>query len=233
MKVLYSIALIFIFCFFINDVAGQCNARYSGTHTMCKYPTTQTNAIRTGIGATTKQNILNIFNQLRNKTAAGRTPGQPNASNMRVFVWQTELASIAQRWANQISFGHDSNRTTPAFSWVGQNVAMQGSTAETSFNWGWAINAWQNEYTLFNPNNISPFVFSSATGHYTQNVWADTYTVGCGYAYYKSGSFFQHYYVCNYGPGGNYQGATMYKVGKCATVCSGRGINTQYKCLCN
>merc|ERR1712037_775908 len=51
-------------------------------------------------------------------------------------------------------------------------------------------------------------------GHFTQLGWADTYMVGCGYSYYddpKRG--LSKLYVCNYGPGGNLVGDSMYKVG--------------------
>ena len=44
--------------------------------------------------------------------------------------------------------------------------------------------------------------------------WADTYMVGCGYTYYddpKRG--YSKLYVCNYGPGGNLVGGSMYKMG--------------------
>ena len=47
-----------------------------------------------------------------------------------------------------------------------------------------------------------------------QLCWADTYMVGCGYTYYddpKRG--YSKLYVCNYGPGGNLVGGSMYKMG--------------------
>ena len=37
----------------------------------------------------------------------------------------------------------------------------------------------------FSSANISPYVFSSGTGHYTQVVWANTEELGCGMVYYK------------------------------------------------
>ena len=72
-------------------------------------------------------------------------------------------------------------------------------------------------------------MFRMDTGHYTQVGrirymhtctcllqlgWADTYMVGCGYTYYddpKRG--YSKLYVCNYGPGGNLVGGSMYKMG--------------------
>ena len=71
-------------------------------------------------------------------------------------------------------------------------------------------------------------MFRMDTGHYTQVSklveimrhaslqlgWADTYMVGCGYTYYEDPKRgFSKLYVCNYGPGGNLVGGSMYKVG--------------------
>ena len=39
------------------------------------------------------------------------------------------------------------------------------------------------------------------TGHYTQQVWASTGSIGCGMVTYKSGDWNNNYIVCNYGEG--------------------------------
>jgi hypothetical protein len=62
--------------------------------------------------------------------------------------------------------------------------------------------------------------FSSATGHYTQVVWADTYLVGCGFtAFNNSDGWYRKFYACNYGPGGNYLNGIMYKTGTACSQC--------------
>ena len=62
--------------------------------------------------------------------------------------------------------------------------------------------------------------FNSDTGHYTQVVWADTYTVGCGFSGFLSyDGWYNKYYVCNYGPGGNVIGGSTYTVGGACTRC--------------
>ncbi len=33
--------------------------------------------------------------------------GQPEAANMMSLEWDPELAMVAQRWADQCTFGHD------------------------------------------------------------------------------------------------------------------------------
>jgi len=62
--------------------------------------------------------------------------------------------------------------------------------------------------------------FTSATGHYTQVVWADTYKVGCGFtAYTDSAGWYWKFYVCNYGSCGNIISGSMYKTGATCTQC--------------
>ena len=59
-------------------------------------------------------------------------------------------------------------------------------------------------------------------GHFTQIIWADTKYIGChsigfpGYPF--APSFNAEYYVCNYGPGGNFIGRPILETG---TACSG------------
>ena len=75
---------------------------------------------------------MDKHNELRRRVAKGEETGginapQPGAANMRKMVkslqfsviydwtlcaqvWSTELEAIAQRWADQCTFGHDSTR---------------------------------------------------------------------------------------------------------------------------
>ena len=61
-----------------------------------------------------KQGLVDKHNELRRKVARGEeTNGpQPAASNMKKVVWNDELAVIAQRWADQCQFEHDTGRDT-------------------------------------------------------------------------------------------------------------------------
>ena len=54
-----------------------------------------------------------------------------------------------------------------------------------------------NDYDLSNPG------FSMATGHFTQEVWKDTDTLGCGIGVASDNTV---YGVCNYTPQGNIEG---------------------------
>jgi hypothetical protein len=58
----------------------------------------------------------------------------------------------------------------------------------------------------FSNNNIKPFQFSSAAGHYTHSD-----KVGCGATSYKDGRRFTTLYVFNYGPNGNFIKGQMYQ----------------------
>ena len=57
----------------------------------------------------------------KGEEVGGINPPQPAAANMRKMVWSEELELIAQRWADQCTFGHDSVRTKLDGTQVGQN----------------------------------------------------------------------------------------------------------------
>lgn len=72
--------------------------------------------------------------------------------------WDAELAKVAQRLASQCVFGHDDCRNVARFE-VGQNIFQSMSSAPGGdAPWTEAIDSWYNEVSVFNKNNISPFV---------------------------------------------------------------------------
>ncbi|KAK4288014.1 hypothetical protein Pmani_038936 [Petrolisthes manimaculis] len=141
-----------------------------------------------------------------------------NGAGWHDVVWDEELATVAQRWRDQCMPGHDRARNVPRFT-VGQNVAATWTYEHDEGDvpdFATQVEAWFNEVNQhgFSKGNVDPFRFSKATGHYTQMVWAETYLVGCGYAFYKDPSLgYTKIYVCNYAPGGNVIGGSMYKLG--------------------
>ena len=146
---------------------------------------------------------------------------------MVMVVWDDELATIAQRWADQCTFGHDTNRNTAEGS-VGQNAYIGSSTAEmTASNlaasYASSTTAWYEEVNSpgFSKDSVNPFVYSSGAGHYTQVVWGSVRKVGCGSVHYKdSGSFpYKQLIMCNYYQAGNLQGGTMYTTGTACSSC--------------
>jgi len=207
--------------------AAYCNLN-SG-HTMCIYPGPSTSCASATqfreLSADAKTAILDKHNELRAKVANGQESGQPAASNMQKLVWNTELEAISQRLADQCVFAHDSVRNKIDGTSVGQNLYISFNSAQQTESTVQAsmvnsVQAWYDEVTNpgFDSANISPFVFSSGAGHYTQVVWAATTEVGCGQVYYLEDNWYKTLIVCNYAVAGNLQGGTMYQQG---TACSG------------
>ena len=67
------------------------------------------------LSAAAKAAILDKHNELRRRVAKGEeTSGlsgaQPAAANMKKMVWSEELETVAQRWADQCTSGHDKKR---------------------------------------------------------------------------------------------------------------------------
>lgn len=96
-------------------------------------------------------------------------------------------------------------------------------------------------------------------GHYTAVVWATTTYVGCGVAYYQSTAVrtyrsrnneigilkknfifqlfqvwptfpYNRYYVCNYGPSGNFIGMPVYSQGPAGSACPSGTVNNDGLC---
>ena len=121
---------------------------------------------------------------------------------MNKLIWDDELASNAQLWANQCpdrswvkskSPPHDPDRRTIKFDGsVGQNMADSWSSKD-DLNWELSekLQDMYDEVKDFPSENVGAYSQAGATGvigHYTQIVWAKTKYVGCGVIYYKGPS---------------------------------------------
>ncbi|XP_011165202.1 venom allergen 3 [Solenopsis invicta] len=197
----------------------SCSQR--GSHTMCRYPSSSpSNACRqwsnNGLTEAEKNTIVKRHNELRQRVASGQesrgNPGpQPPAVSMPALVWDDELATIAQRWANQCNFNHDTCRNVDRFA-VGQNIAMTYNSGDNNSPMESFVDMWYDEVDKFDRNKVDYYEFEPSTGHYTQVVWANTKTIGCGRIKYKeSNGWNANYLVCNYGPSGNYIGQKIYQ----------------------
>ena len=120
---------------------------YQGPSDTCAAKT-----VHRDITSTAKQAIVDKHNEIRAKVARGEeTNGnQPGASNMKKLVWKwrcftqilnlspqvwnDELAVIAQRWADQCSFDHDTNRQKTDGIWVGQNLYLKASSNQATYD---------------------------------------------------------------------------------------------------
>lgn len=211
-------------------VKGQSNyCSISRQHTMCQFqgvgPACGQPKDR-GLSAAEKKEVLDYHNRLRSRVAIGST-GQPPASDMQELQWDEELASVAQRHADQCKFSHDCPdcRRVSRFK-VGQNLYQSFNTREGVKDWRKAIDSWYNEIDIFPVSSVSRYSFSHKTGHYSQMMWAQTSRVGCGVIQYRKGRFNARLYACNYGETGNILRRPVYKIGRacsscpCATTCS-------------
>nr|Q2L6Z1.1 RecName: Full=Venom allergen 5; AltName: Full=Antigen 5; AltName: Full=Cysteine-rich venom protein; Short=CRVP; Flags: Precursor [Vespula maculifrons]ABC73068.1 venom allergen 5 [Vespula maculifrons] len=191
-----------------------------GVHTACKYGSLKPNCgnkvvVSYGLTKQEKQDILKEHNDFRQKVARGLetrgNPGpQPPAKNMKNLVWNDELAYVAQVWANQCQYGHDTCRDVAKYQ-VGQNVALTGSTAAKYENPVNLVKMWENEVKDYNPKKKFSENNFIKIGHYTQMVWANTKEIGCGSMKYTENKWHYHYLVCNYGPSGNFGNEELYQ----------------------
>jgi hypothetical protein len=201
--------------------------KWSGPSTTCAAQT-----LSKGLDDTAKQEIVNKHNELRRQVAKGYenrgSPGpQPAASDMLLMVWDDELATIAQRWADQCTFGHDNERSISEGS-VGQNTYITYNSAEMSdsailASYNTATTYWYEEVNDpgFNNARVDSYQFNYGNSHYTQVVWAESRRLGCGSVHYNDGSSYPYsqLIVCNYFPAGNFHGAKMYSTGTACVAC--------------
>ncbi|CAG8962072.1 hypothetical protein HYFRA_00005115 [Hymenoscyphus fraxineus] len=112
------------------------------------------------------------------------------------LVWDQKLADFGQSDSDKCAQKHSNGP-------YGENKAW-GTALDTKT----AVNMWGSERTKFNFNNGG---FSMATGHFTQVVWKETTTVGCGLT--KCGGSIGNLITCEYEAFGNMEGAYRKQVG--------------------
>ena len=103
----------------------------------------------------------------------------PKAANMRKLTWNKELAILAQRWADQCSFEHDTKeaRKNDNFTSVGQNIYETSSSKDKPGPPSKkGVKKWYDEISMYT-NGGEDFQFKHETGHFTQLVWAETFEV--------------------------------------------------------
>ncbi|XP_044311451.1 glioma pathogenesis-related protein 1-like [Varanus komodoensis] len=163
------------------------------------------------------QDCVDNHNDFRSKV-------NPSASNMHRMTWDPALAKTAKAWAKKCHFDHNiylkiPKKVHPTFTPVGENIWI-GSVP--LFSVKGAITSWYDEVNHYTFQNRA---CSAVCGHYTQVVWATSYKVGCAVIYcskitgsrsVSSGAYF----LCNYGPAGNYP-MHPYKTGNPCSECRG------------
>ncbi|KAK7098221.1 hypothetical protein V1264_002565 [Littorina saxatilis] len=155
--------------------------------------------VSSGVSEKDRELIVTQHNTLRSSVS-------PPASDMMRLRWDTELALVAEGWAETCNTYSDppARRTVPG-TWgeLGQNMAVNGSS------WSDVIHSWwQGKNDLDKVNG--------SYEQYVQVVWASTVRVGCGFA--DCGAF--HVHVCNYAPSMNVREMTSpYRPGSSCQHC--------------
>ncbi|KAF8898546.1 CAP domain-containing protein, partial [Infundibulicybe gibba] len=108
------------------------------------------------------------------------------------LVWDANLASKAQTWADKCDFVHSGGSLGP----FGENLAA--GTGDFGIQQG--IESWTNEVSEYNPS-------APEASHFTQVVWKASKQLGC--AIQSCNGIFDpkfgpaQYIVCEYFPAGN------------------------------
>jgi len=152
-----------------------------------------------------KQGLLALHNEQRGNTALGLTGTQPMAANMLELVWDEDLAQGASDHAQNCVFAHDPGS-------YGENLYAAASTNDidniNTLLGG--VGKWYDEHEDYDYHTRT---CSGDCGHYTQNVWAASAKLGCGYAACSNAIFgfpFEVILVCRYTPPGNFNNQFPY-----------------------
>ncbi|PBP17328.1 extracellular SCP domain protein Pry1 [Diplocarpon rosae] len=131
--------------------------------------------------ATFRKNILDAHNFYRGE------------HGVHDVAWNATSATYAANWAKACNFAHSKGPT-------GENLAAGHANASAS------VDAWGLERKDYNFRK--PTGFSDKTGHFTQLVWSNTTTVGCGVSSCQGVNSTPGFYVvCEYYPPGNVAGS--------------------------
>ena len=135
---------------------------------------------------------------------------------MRKLVWNNELETIAQRWADQCIYDHAEEINTLDGTYVGENI----------------FKSWSSRPRQPSDSEVQASAVSQSTagwytspGHYSQMIWADTAEIGCGMVNYKNYRRWigmqgvRTFVVCMYKEGGNWIGQKPYKRGGACSAC--------------
>ncbi|CAI5523229.1 unnamed protein product [Closterium sp. Naga37s-1] len=174
---------------------------------VCTCPAPYTRLIDNKCTNATLANSDYLDNQNAARAAVGAIP----------LVWNASLAAEAQAWAtvltnstNNCGLSHGGN--------PGEGQNLSGGGPAGYYSNGAAVSWWVGEGDLY-----SYAVFSGGCstgswadcGHYTQVIWNNTRTVGCGKA---SCGTKADVWACNYYPPGNYGGQLPYVQDPCYRV---------------
>lgn len=127
-------------------------------------------AINDGDGLTTdqKQSLLDDHNDYRSTVANGDTPGQPAASNMNELFWDDALAAVAQNYAEQCIWAHN---TDPAGDFVDTTASISATFGfdADEIAVGENLYAWSSSEPLVDGSiSVETFMRSGVTAWYVR-----------------------------------------------------------------
>ena len=127
--------------------------------------------------------------------------------------WDADLAAYAAAWAAKCQdteaptglIDHDPDRSNVAgFTYIGENIFASSGTA-TAMG---AVTSWAAEKADYD-YATNTCASGAICGHYTQVVWRATLKLGCA-LHNCAGLTYPSSIVCDYGPGGNFNGEKPY-----------------------
>ncbi|MBV8435969.1 MAG: hypothetical protein JOY95_00470 [Silvibacterium sp.] len=119
------------------------------------------------------------------------------------LTWSTQLAAVAQRWADRLAQDEGCNLVHTKNNIYGENLFGGEGRAFTSLD---ASRAWYSEISKYHYGVVTESNWYP-TGHYTQMVWRSTTQLGMGQATCPNGGIV---IVAEYNPRGNYLGQAPY-----------------------
>lgn len=175
------------------------------------------------------EEILNAHNYYRSLV-------DPIASDMLKLAWDVTMAYNAEFWADncQYEYNEDRHDQSTKYDYIGQNIL---ATDDTSVNYTILLGKWFQQRSSYNyytgtcrdEDGEEREDLEGCEG-YSQMVWASTTVVGCGVKrcaemegdWDEDGDEDEEdeddnqnilFLVCNYGPGGNFEGEKPYQSG--------------------
>jgi uncharacterized protein YkwD len=126
----------------------------------------------------------------------------PASTPIPPLSWDSELAAVAQAYAEQCIFEHSMGQ-------YGENLYAESGLGSGPAD---VVKAWVDEAQFYDYDTGA--CSSPPCGHYTQVVWADSLRLGCGVAQCDTNSPFGSgawvHWVCEYDPPGNWVGEQPY-----------------------
>ncbi|XP_055913155.1 antigen 5 like allergen Cul n 1-like [Eupeodes corollae] len=187
-----------------------------------------------------KKLIVDLHNELRDKTASGELEGYKPAKRMASMTWDNELAYLAGLQAMGCEMEHDECHATKTYKLSGQNLGQswymgepKPTIADTFTD---LIKSWHSEHEFANMDIIRNYPSNwdepDDIGHFTVLVNDFNTKVGCGSVWMIDEDKYDSVLLtCNYAVT-NLVNNPVYEEGPPASGCK-TGKHPDYKNLCS